>query len=957
MDSGVSLLTAQRFIEDEKYPDAAEQLARLVKTGHPSAEVLAALSAAVGHLGHGRLAVDLLAAAHHVGPGDASIADDYIARLRERGQYRLALQCTTENDETTRFLRSTLYHGLGLPALELQTLGRRRSQYSRDRPNHRRLWWSTGGPLWWIRTARRRQEKAIIDRLLNEPTAGEPPGGPHALADRVLRTIDQDRAAAAAASQAQRHLEADENTAAVRVLATALRQVPDHPLLLTAAASAAKLLNRPLLMIECNRRRLRLDPDQPEVLVEQAQALYELGKAGAALKLLSADTIDPDESRKVRYDIFVDTDLPHLAADYSPRAPWIRGERRALWWRTGGPLWFRRRRGRNRDREIVAEWPTDAGLPPVQLEDALERAADARATLDEASLLDDAGDREASTALLLAAAEVRPDQVIVDTLGWRLYFGSDRETEALVLVERAIALEPPTPSLIDLDLTILRFLGRFRTALDLLNGLDEPMRRMSAVRVEVASLYEKMNLLTPALDAHGHPALLSSWRRSDRRRAWWWTGGPLKYIRNRMERSDQFALGMWRDGNLPLLATLDRVTAACAPESRDDAHAIVDSYQLGDQTRQMWWERANVVARLGAGYVATAVAVVLLARVARSAYGAGPWWSLLVGAAGATVAYLILHRMLFRLTRAGSARRSLSRAVPVIAFLAGAGYLIGRLPSYPGGSPAVPGAVLIAVAGMAAARLAAATAVRFVEYGRMRRFQRADPRAVALVGVLEILDGLDRPSRRNDLSWRTWWIRRLEQIAATVEHDLPAYFDPIDPSVNRHLRHRARCAAAGFRRLTYLVVAAPPGSWATVRHTLEGNAAALATGMLGRLATAVPPPTQPPRRRTKGKTAADIARMIFFAGLPLGVVLGARPWLAFNPTLLSWGKLISVGWALLYVMVTLDPSIREKINIFKALVSLAQGGGAPPAEPAKSTQSGPDNEPDQTRSRKGSGPA
>lgn len=42
--------------------------------------------------------------------------------------------------------------------------------------------------------------------------------------------------------------------------------------------------------------------------------------------------------------------------------------------------------------------------------------------------------------------------------------------------------------------------------------------------------------------------------------------------------------------------------------------------------------------------------------------------------------------------------------------------------------------------------------------------------------------------------------------------------------------------------------------------------------------------------------------------------------------------MVGLGWALLYVLLTLDPTLRDKLSTGLALVTLGQGGGIPTAE-------------------------
>jgi hypothetical protein len=236
---------------------------------------------------------------------------------------------------------------------------------------------------------------------------------------------------------------------------------------------------------------------------------------------------------------------------------------------------------------------------------------------------------------------------------------------------------------------------------------------------------------------------------------------------------------------------------------------------------------------------------------------------------------------------------------------------------------------------MTAIRFIAAATVRIAEIAAALRYRRGDPRASALVGILDLLQDLAIPLRRNELRWRRWWLQRLEQVAYAVEHDLPAAFGVLDQHTTEHLKHRASSAAAALRELKYQMAAAPPGTWKRVEAVLRQDALALATGALGRMRSAEPP-HRPTRRRSRRRIAVDVVRIVVFAGLPLGAVFVAQPWLELHETVLNWAKVVGLSWALLYVLLTVDPTMRDKLSTVLALISRGQGGDIPPAEEGRS---------------------
>jgi hypothetical protein len=134
------------------------------------------------------------------------------------------------------------------------------------------------------------------------------------------------------------------------------------------------------------------------------------------------------------------------------------------------------------------------------------------------------------------------------------------------------------------------------------------------------------------------------------------------------------------------------------------------------------------------------------------------------------------------------------------------------------------------------------------------------------------------------------------------------------------------------RQLKFLVAApASPDAWRRVEEVLRHNAGALATGELGRLRRAEPVAAPAPVRRSRRALAVEVLRVALFAGLPLAAVYAAQPWLTFSETVHDWAKVIGLGWALLYVLLTLDPTLRDKLGTALSVVTLGQTGGIPPA--------------------------
>jgi tetratricopeptide (TPR) repeat protein len=907
------------------HADAACLLADALITGPSEPDLLCALAAAQFEIGWDGCALALLAEAQRVAPGDETVVATRNHRLREHGRFAEALAAldTLPGDSVRApILRAGTYAVMSLPVLSVEA----------DAGVLRGLWWRTGGPLPFLRARRRRQERRFLDLLLDAagPVAAAPVDLP-ALLTRIVNGTAQDRDALAATRAATGHLDAGRPADAAAVLAGALRHDRTHPLLLRHAARVAESLGRltPALALY---RRLAVDPTPLDILVRQGQLLirmHRLPEAVLFVDTLRADTARAGALRHVVADAYAAAGMPVTAADAHDRSGIVADWHRPPWWRNGGPLPFLRRRLARRDDALRSGWApppveellaSTAGVHPADLMDA---AAHTAAIQQRARQAEERGGSAAAIDVLAAAAGGEQDPHLVKDLALRLYL-DDREEESLAWIDQAVTAGPTDVEALEGRLAALVWLDRTREAQETLAAMPPAVRVTPAIRAQESWLYERQRLWTAALDAIGPAVTTPAWHRPARRRLWWRTGGPLWMIRNRMRDSDSAALASWRSGTLPLLSTLDGVVPSATPAER----TVVDAHALEQETRTMLWERANVAVRLTAGGLAAVAAAVVLAGIARTEVGMSTGWAAADGVAAAGLAYVALHRWLFRFTRADDRRAVVTRAVPLIVGFAVAGAALYRGRDHLDGWPALAGGALAAVAVMATARLAAATAGRAVAAWAMRRFRRGEPRAVALTETLAMLGELRHPGRRNELRWRRFWLARLERIAYAVEHDLPATFGLVDPDTHRQLTDGGRGAARAVRQLKFLVAApASPDAWRRVEEVLRHNAGALATGELGRLRRAAPVATPAPVRRSRRALAVEALRVALFAGLPLAAVYAAQPWLTFSGTVHDWAKVIGLAWALLYVLLHLDPTLREKLGTVLSVLGQGQAPG------------------------------
>jgi tetratricopeptide (TPR) repeat protein len=192
--------------------------------------------------------------------------------------------------------------------------------------------------------------------------------------------------------------------------------------------------------------------------------------------------------------------------------------------------------------------------------------------------------------------------------------------------------------------------------------------------------------------------------------------------------------------------------------------------------------------------------------------------------------------------------------------------------------------------------------------------------AVTLEAFLSVLLDMQSPARQPDLGQRMQWSRELEWAARRITRDLLPSSSLSFLASGDWLSQRAAGWAEAVRHMQRQVIAPVPGSWPKLEAQLRHEIRCLATGDLGALPWRQPPPA-PSRRKTLTRRAIEVLRTILVAALPIGAVLAGQAVLHFSSGVLRWSSIATGIWALLYVIISLDPAIRDKIDTARSLTS------------------------------------
>jgi hypothetical protein len=196
--------------------------------------------------------------------------------------------------------------------------------------------------------------------------------------------------------------------------------------------------------------------------------------------------------------------------------------------------------------------------------------------------------------------------------------------------------------------------------------------------------------------------------------------------------------------------------------------------------------------------------------------------------------------------------------------------------------------------------------------------QRENCQVILLDMFLSMILDLKPPSGQFDLAQRQRWSLQLEWAARRISRDLLPQFFLRRVASGDWLRRRSAGWAEALRYMQRELVAPVPGGWPKLEAKLWHQSGCLATGDLGALAWRQPPPS-PSRRVTLARKAIEVMRTVLVAALPLGAVLASQAVVHFSGQIFRWAGIATGTWALLYVVISLDPAIRDKIETARTL--------------------------------------
>ena len=471
--------------------------------------------------------------------------------------------------------------------------------------------------------------------------------------------------------------------------------------------------------------------------------------------------------------------------------------------------------------------------------------------------------------------------------------------------------------------------GLWREALAAVEDIPADLHGDPSVRAEVGGFYRGCGCYAHATDGYGCRDGLPRRSRAARRWCWWRSGGPSGRIRRRALGWEESTLLSWLRRRIRFADQLDAVPGLehrAALRLRSQIETL--EYRL-----RLLFATPRAVARglyrlpPVAGLLVWLVLFVIIHQVHFVSGPGGAAAGAALSAAIATVLVVALgyvfvrpdlrYRFNLRITIRTAA--ALFFAAIVFETAVAEGYDRHALPDVGWWSWLVLG--LAAVPAILACGLVVSVIMNGIYWMRQRRLIREDCLLAVLDMLLRVLDDLRATPRSRQLAQRLSCARTLEFAARRITRDLlPAYYVDYVGS-GGWLTRRAAGWAEALRHMQRQVVAPVPESQAKAEAALMHEIRCLSTGDLGVLAWRKPPP-RPPRRTVLRRNAITAIRTILVAALPLAAVLAAQPFLHTSPGLFGWARIATAAWALLYLVLSLDPAIRDKIDTASQVVGI-----------------------------------
>lgn len=629
----------------------------------------------------------------------------------------------------------------------------------------------------------------------------------------------------------------------------------------------------------------RLSPEPPDVAVREAHMLAKLHRYGEAERVLARLAArspgDPAVLLMIASALSA-FDRDDLATEYATAA--VRED----------PSWAKAY------RELLdyANW---ANRPDQALRTARSAVAALPGDVEMWSLLAGVSSPAESAQVVEEVLSRFPAQrhveILVRIAKARAFWGTRRtDPVAHQCLERALVLDPAgNPAMTEMA-ELLGSLGAHREAIRLLRACSSAEDDQ-----ELASQYRKMGLHTLA----GEVGATDRWR--------WRVPGGVALRRHRRA----YEVGLLRTWEYWVADSreLDSLGGLSAFETAT-VHGRYETHMLTKVRRFEFRTIAETFTRRAAALLGGVLAWFVVFEsvpLVRTA----PGWSPAVQAFIAVAVGLALHQVIRDRTNRVVIR------VPVLlagamemSVLLGPGLALLYLPLGP--FPAMIGLILLAAEVVLLSRSTGIRILRFVTNLRDSLDHRRHPQDEILTSLVMALDNLRGADTSLSSEQRWTSAQMVETAARRIEVDLMRNLPTRDPVTGEWATTVAREAAQALRVVDKRLLTGQ----GTVEHVvteLRRAVRAIATGEYGGLRRMACPRT-PERQPSWKERALSIARAVVIMGLPVLGIAVLYPIVGVTGSAYRTALLVGLGWAALYLLLALDPALREKVEFARSLL-------------------------------------
>jgi hypothetical protein len=548
------------------------------------------------------------------------------------------------------------------------------------------------------------------------------------------------------------------------------------------------------------------------------------------------------------------------------------------------------------------------------------------------ALLDDGDVRRARVVVQEALAANRRRVDLLWTLAEIEFTAGDLVAARSHLTE-AFAGSDEGAAVVSRRISALRRNRLWRDALLAVEEMPADMRCDAVVRAEAGTFYRDCGCYAHATDTYGSPRSLRRHARMSRRWCWLRSGGPSDLIRRKVRAWEEAKL-------LPVLRRspiyarqLDGIAGLDAMQAQQ-LHIQLDALNYRLYRR---WSHWNGVVHIGYYLLPVAIVplwLVLLLVVHQAGFAAGVGATAAAAGISALIAATSTVLLTVLLFRSNGQLRFLSwvslRAITrlVLAYLvivtvleaaAGEGYDSHALPTTGWWSWIILG-LTVSPAAIACIPIAGIIFNGIWQLG-YRKLVRGDCLLLVMDMLLDVLDGLRSMGDYHRLDTHIRHANYLEFAARWLARDLFSTDIISFLGSGDWLARRAAGWAEALRHMQRQILAAVPDGGAKLEAFLTHEVRCLANCDLGALSWREPPPPLP-RRAVVKRRVINVVRTVLVAVLPIAVVLTAQQFLHSNPGLFNAARITTGIWALLYLLLSIDPAIRDKIETAQQIAGL-----------------------------------